>query len=404
MATIGVDLRPLQGLHRYRGIGVYVSQLMRAISKLDTDDHFIFYMFAPYKDALKHLKLAPGLSYDVSVVDAKIKNETIYKFFYSWRTFAPIQDNDLDVFLQPDISFGVAPNKIPTVSVFYDGILTKYRDHHLDRKLVEVVKTEGLKAALAYRMNRRVYLKGIGRYQLSSRVLSISQSSKSDLLTMINYSEHKITVTPLAATDEYHTYNQDQIDKTLASLGISKPYVLYIGGADYRKNVSDALDAFSTALATQSDLELVLVGRDFEPQKLYKNKELQKRVTILGSSVHCVGFGKDEDLPKLYAGARAFLFPSLYEGFGIPVLEAMRSGCPVVAYANSSIPEIVQGSFELANTKEQYNALLLKVLSDEAYVARSTLAAQIASDIYSWKLTAEQTLQQLKEVINESIS
>jgi len=361
-------------------------------------------MFAPYENTLDQLELHSHFKYKVHVVNAKVKNETVYKFLSSWRTLAPFSTDKVDVLLQPDIAFGVAAEQTPTVGVFYDNIPIRYRDHHLDRSFWAVVKSEGLKAALAYGMNRRVYQKGLRRYELCNMILSISEASKKDLLETIEYPAKQVAVTPLAATGDYHSYKQSEIDKTLSSLGIQKPYVLYIGGADYRKNVDDALDAYAAAKKQVKDLHLVLVGQDFEESKLAHNKVLREKIHSMGPTVKSVGYGQDEDLPKLYAGAKAFLFPSLCEGFGFPALEAMQSNCPVVAYANSSIPEIVQGSFELANTKEQYQAILLKVLTNKDYVKKIVSAAQVASAVFGWEKTATLTLNALKQAINEDTS
>lgn len=399
--TIGIDLRPLQGLHRYRGVGVHIRRLVKAISELGTTNTFILYMVEPYHKVLADLELSPKFKYEVRTVPMRVRNETIYKFIASWRTLAPLDYSRVDVLLQPDIAFGVAPQHIPTVGVFYDSIPMIYRAHHLDRGIIKVAKAEGLKAALAYVMNKRVYLQGIRRYKLCTHLLAISDSSKKDLLSMIDYSEAKVTVTPLAATEEYHVYSEAESASILGKLNIPKPYVLYIGGADYRKNVVDAIDAFRKAHAKQSNLTLVLVGRDFDAERLRLNHTLHQQISSLGNAVVCVGYGKEEDLPKLYAGAKAFLFPSMYEGFGIPVLEAMKSCCPVVAYANSSIPEIVQGSFELARTKEQYRELLLRVVTDSTYVAKSTRRAEIVATEFSWENTAKMTLDSLNKVIHE---
>jgi len=384
--TIALDLRPLQGLHRYRGIGVYIRSLVKAISDIDRQNHYVLYVFGNGSDVIKLLELPTDFSYEIRSVSTLIRNETVYKFIYSWRKYAPLDLIGVDIMLQPDVAFGVAKAGIPTVGVFYDAIPLIFPEQHFGPSVWKVLRDKGFKTALAHSMNRRVYDRSLARFAECTALIAISNATKQDAKKFLKY-KRDIIVIPLA------TNIKEIKSKVYDPLVPTNEYVLYVGGGDYRKNVHDALEAYRELKKQQPSLELVMVGRDFEDRQLNNIPELKDQILSI-NGVRRIGYVEDEDMLDLYTSARLFLFPSKYEGFGIPVLEAMLAGCPVVAYANSSIPDIVQESFPLAHTRDEFIELAKSMLSQPQRYTKSALKT---AQQFSWKETAQKTIRVLEE-------
>lgn len=385
MATIGIDLRPMQGLHKFRGIGVYIKNLVSNITHIDKENHYVFYIFGSEQELPNSIKPGANFSYEVRLVPAMIKNETVYKYFSSWRKYATLDLRDVDVLLQPDLAFGLAKGDVPTIGVYYDAIPLIFTEQHFKKSISSMFNNGGIKTVTAHIMNKRTYTKTLGRYKFCSSIIAISKSAKQDLKKYVGYNK-EVVIIPLA------TCIDEQNLTKAKDLKIPKEYVLYVGGGDYRKNVKDALDAFSAIEAEYPSASILLVGRDFEDRQLNKLPEIKEALNKL-DNVYSLGYIADENMAGLYKNARLFLFPSLYEGFGIPVLEAMTMGCPVAAYNNSSIPEIVQDAFPLASNKQEFISLALKMFKDSTvYTQRAKRVART----FSWEHTAKKTIELLE--------
>jgi glycosyltransferase involved in cell wall biosynthesis len=169
-------------------------------------------------------------------------------------------------------------------------------------------------------------------------IVTVSEVSKRDIVDILDVDPAKVAVTwqpsdlaPLA------TEERDSVPRVLGKFGLSPGgYALFVGALEPKKNLRRLIEAF---LETDSDLPLVIVGRR---AWLWENDAAF--VETLGAKARArlkfLGYAGREDLRRLYAGAQMFLFPSLYEGFGLPALEAMSAGCPVVTSNTSSLPEI----------------------------------------------------------------
>ncbi len=168
-------------------------------------------------------------------------------------------------------------------------------------------------------------------------IITDSQQSKLDIIQHLSVQPEKINVVPLSANAHYQPLPSEEIQSTLVRLKIQSPYVLYVGSAAVRKNVPRLVEAY--ALLNPSIRKPILViagGGD------WKHSPTHKTVEQLGLTgcVHFTGYVDEEDLPALYNGADLFVFPSLYEGFGLSVLEAMACGTPVITSNTTSLPEV----------------------------------------------------------------
>ena len=172
----------------------------------------------------------------------------------------------------------------------------------------------------------------------AERLVAISESTRRDVCERFGVDPARIDVIPLAADDRFSPAPADAVAALRARLDLTAPFVLYVGSNKPHKNLVRLVEAFRIVAEARPDLRLVVAGV-WDPR--YEEPRARARDLGLGQRVRFLGPVADADLPALYSAARVFAFPSLYEGFGLPVLEAMRCGAPVVTSATSSLPEVV---------------------------------------------------------------
>jgi glycosyltransferase involved in cell wall biosynthesis len=220
-------------------------------------------------------------------------------------------------------------------------------------------------------------------------VIVWSEHTRRDLLARVGGSADLVRVVPLAAGPEFRPVDDPGVvHRALAPLGLaSVPYVLCVATLESRKNHAVLLRAFARMVGRDPALphRLVLVGG-----KWIGHEEVFRLIGELGLSDRIVLNGFSESLPLIYAGADAFVFPSLYEGFGLPPLEAMACGVPVLAADASSLPEVV-GDSGILFAPHDHEALadhLARVLGDRTY--RDDLIARGFARVrqFSWEQTA----------------
>jgi glycosyltransferase involved in cell wall biosynthesis len=169
-------------------------------------------------------------------------------------------------------------------------------------------------------------------------VITISECSRRDITRFFGIPPERIVVTPLAAGSQYRPQPREAIERVRATYDLPDRYVLAVGTLQPRKNLLRLVEAFRNVASAVPDVQLALVGRS-----LWRGSEVERAVARAGleGRVRFTGYVPDTDLPALYAGAAAFCYPSLYEGFGMPPLEAMACETPVVTSNTSSLPEVV---------------------------------------------------------------
>jgi glycosyltransferase involved in cell wall biosynthesis len=245
----------------------------------------------------------------------------------------------------------------------------------------------------------RLYLNWSTRYNaaVSRRVIADSKATAHDLIALISTPSEKIRVVH-PGVDELMQPVEDRgkIDDLCKRLGIPGPYILHVGSIQPRKNLTRLVEAFARLADEVEGLTLVLAGRlgwGYRPlfdriQKL----ELSDRVIL-------PGYLADEDLPTLYSGAEVYAFPSLYEGFGFPALEAMACKTPVVCANTSSLPELVQdAALTFAPTDvDALTNVLRKVLTENSVREKLIEYGYERVKRFSWKTSARAILNILLE-------
>jgi glycosyltransferase involved in cell wall biosynthesis len=219
-------------------------------------------------------------------------------------------------------------------------------------------------------------------------VVAVSSYTKSRLMARLRVPEKKITVIPNGVGTEFSPRSDREIHALRSRLGIpAGPYVLSVGSLEPRKNLSSLLQAWTRVSATHPECTLVLAGGSGRCA-VFRKTELPKT-----SKVMFTGYLPDTDLPSLYSGATCFVYPSLAEGFGLPILEALACGTPVVASNASAIPEIAGVDTVLVDPRsapEMVNAICRVIESADADRARVS-ARQAHARQYSWQRCAQKT-------------
>jgi glycosyltransferase involved in cell wall biosynthesis len=217
-------------------------------------------------------------------------------------------------------------------------------------------------------------------------VLCISENTKRDLLARHRIAENKILVTPLASDLDASLLEGDERRP-------ARPYFLYVGARAGYKNFDGLLSAFASATTLAPNVALCAVGSPF-------SRDEAKRIAELGLTGRVEGYGQasDRQLAALYRHCVAFVYPSLYEGFGIPPLEAMQCGTPVVASNRSSIPEVVGDAGILFDPSrgDQLTDILVGLIRDPASREPLIERGYKRARQFSWEKTARQTMEVYK--------
>ncbi len=280
----------------------------------------------------------------------------------------------------------LAPS-VPTVVTIHDLIprlLPEYRGGPLVRLYTALVSTTARRAAL---------------------VLTDSQASKRDLVAHLRLPHERVRVIHLATGEQYTPTAAPEDSAIRARYGMPERYVLYLGGFDVRKNVATALAAYRRAgPIIGEECPLVIAGRLPEqdtpftpdPRRLARELEVERFVRL-------IGFVDEADKPALYRGAMAFIFPSRYEGFGLPALEALACGVPVVGSNVASLPEIVGDGGVLfpPDDAERMAGALVRLATSDIFRVELSRRALAHAARFSWERTARETLAAYQSVTQD---
>lgn len=229
-------------------------------------------------------------------------------------------------------------------------------------------------------------------------IITDSECSKKDIVDLLNISSEKVKVIYLAAGEEFRRVeDMKKITEVKIKYNIGKcPYVLYVGNIEWRKNLILLIEAWEKTTVPKG-CKLVIVGtRTKFSENLFriiKGKNLEDKVIV-------TEYIPIDDLVLLYNGASLFVYPSLYEGFGLPVLEAMSCGVPVITSNVSSLPEVVGNAGLLVDPTsiEEINNAMEKVLADEKLRQVLNENSLLQAKKFTWEKTAKETLQVYKMI------
>jgi glycosyltransferase involved in cell wall biosynthesis len=247
-------------------------------------------------------------------------------------------------------------------------------------------------------VTRRIYYRYIVRKaaENSSRIITVSESSKRDIINYLNLSPEKVVVTYNAVDEIFKKINEDDVDKLKERFGINGKFLLYVGNLKPHKNVKLLIESYQL-LRRNANLKLVIVGKkDLLFQKGLNDKLLE--------GVIFVGEVPDELMPHFYSGADVYVSPSLYEGFGLPLIEAMACRTPVVAISTPSSDEVLDNAGYIVNEnhpEELANAIYTVLLDSNL---RNCLVEKGIERIkqFSWEKSVKKILEIYYKVHSEN--
>ncbi|MEO7046915.1 MAG: glycosyltransferase family 1 protein [Ferruginibacter sp.] len=229
----------------------------------------------------------------------------------------------------------------------------------------------------------------------AKKIITISNSSKDDIIKYYKVPSEKVNVVYLGLKN---LAMNEPSEKELSEFGVNKKFILFVGTLQPRKNISRLIESFAKLPQDiKSDYQLVIIGK-----KGWLFEEILEAPEKFGvsESVVFLDYVSDIDLPNFYKKAEIFVLPSLYEGFGLPILEAMRYGCPVIASNVSSLPEAGGDAalyFEPENTNDIKN-IIEKVLTDNALREKMIVRGREHYKKFTWEKAAKQVLSTIEEV------
>jgi len=232
-------------------------------------------------------------------------------------------------------------------------------------------------------------------YSKAQRIITISDSTRDDIIRVLKIPKEKIEVIPQAVDEKFERPAKiDEVSRAKSKYGLPKDYILHVGTLEPRKNLKFLIEVFNQAIKSEknANLNLVITGK-----KGWYYEGLFERVRELGLQKRVIftGYVDEQDKPAIYKGARIFAFPSVYEGFGLPPLEAMASGVPVVSSNTSSMPEVVgeAGILLSPNDLERWCRAITKLNIEDSTRRRCIELNKEQVKKFAWQKTAEKTIE-----------
>jgi glycosyltransferase involved in cell wall biosynthesis len=368
---IGIDISQIV---YQTGVSRYTKELVKNLLKFDKKNTYklfagVFRQRKPIDDFLSSLKSSNFKPY------IKLFPPTLAdRVWNRWHLF-PIEKfiGKVDIFHTSN--WAQPPSKSLKVTTVHDLTPLIHSKHHLP-------------AIVSNFKNNLYWIE-----KECNKIIVDSQSTKNDLQKYIKYPSENIEVIYLAADKKFtQIKDQERISKIKHKYNITKDFILSVATHEPRKNLKMLISAFSKI---KSNAQLVLVGKYGWGENQLPDQE----------NIITTGFVSDDDLPILYSAAKVFVYPSLYEGFGLPVLEAISCGCPVITSNISSLPEVAGSAAILINPKKESDIVtaLETILTSPSLYQKMSNDSLKQSKKFSWLSTAQSTLSVYENLSNKII-
>jgi glycosyltransferase involved in cell wall biosynthesis len=368
--SIAIDARKVRDF----GIGTYIRNLVRGLAAIDSENRYLLLVGPHGREALSQLPENFQLVSESSPVYSLRELGVL-----SWRLWRL----KLDLF---HATHYVLPAVVPcrAVVTIHD--------------IIHLLYPEFLPSRLAFFYAQRMIRRSLTR---GDRIIAVSQNSRSDLLRYFDVDGRKIEVVYNGVEPDFHRrLHQRDLRRWLQRLEVRQPYLLFVGNPKPHKNLDNVIQAYAKAREIHSfEAPLVCIGGRPEA-----DLKVRQRATQLGvaEQVKLLGHVAQEALPAIYQGATLVLHPALYEGFGLPVVEAMASGVPVITSNTSALKEIGEGFAHLVNpldVEEMARAIAQLMADPELRESLAELGRQRARD-FTWERTARRTLEIYRQTLD----
>ncbi|HOZ53384.1 MAG TPA: glycosyltransferase family 1 protein [bacterium] len=376
---IGIDIRVLLDKN-YSGVASFTLQLLKNLIKVDRRNAYYFF-YNSFKKAN-----IPFLSKKISTKKTRYPNK-IFNYFLQKIFNHPKLDKIIggsDIFYLPHLNFASFSKNSKNIITIHDLSFLRYPEFFSFRK-------NFWHWALNIKKNIKKF----------DKIVAVSQNTKNDLIELLNVPETKIEVVYPGISEKLTKFQGDShnsIELLKEKYDLNKDFILYLGTIEPRKNISGLIEAYNQLRDEGFDVLLVLAGgwgwRTKQIKKDWQNSKYREDIRF-------IGYIEEENKPFLYKMAKVFVYPSFYEGFGFPPLEAMYFGLPVISSNVSSLPEVLGDSALLVNpdrSNEIFQAIKL-ILIDEKVRTKLIESGHKQVNKFNWESTAQKYLQVFEEVI-----
>ena len=400
-----VDMFACQTGSRFRGIGRYIHSLVKEMVNLTGSNQMVMLANLLYPETYNDLRqefspLLPQGSFlpysnipiNIGLLDHDPNFESACTLGrHTYEMLSP------DVALYPSVfegwgEKGVVPlpsNGLPAstnVAIVYDFIPYRFQSHFLDHDP----------------RFKHAYLNRLESYKDFDLLLAISESTRQDAVQILNFSPDRVVNLSGATSAKFRRidYPPETIDALFSKLKLTKPYIFYAGNAEFHKNMDGFLRAFSRLPQNIKD-EHQIVFTHTGDETVFRNKI--RALGLTNDSIVITGHISDDEMVLLYNRCKLFIFPSLYEGFGLPILEAMACGAPVIASNNSSIPEVIgrEDAMFDASSEESMTAALYRALTDDTFRQEMSAFGLERVKQFSWAKSAQKAWDAIETAVRE---
>ncbi len=379
---IGVDIRVLMD-ENYSGVSEYTHNLLEEILKQDNSNEYKLF-YNSFQNIDQHL--AKWNTKNSQLVAARYPNKLFNYLLQKVFSYPKIDKllGGVDLFWSPHFNFtklSVGSKKIITI---HDLSFLRYPHF------------------FSFRKNFWHWSLGVKRIiREADLVVAVSENTKNDIVELVGISSHKVRVVYSGNNIVKKELNQSAREDFLRSCGITKPFILYLGNIEPRKNISGIIKAYNQLRADGVQVELVLAGAQG-----WKNRKIIQdwKASPYQGDIKFLGYISREQKEMLYSSAVVFVYPSFYEGFGFPPLEAMTYGLPVVCSYTSSLPEVVgSAALSINPFKTTELAESIKMIIENKDVGGKLIARGYEqSQRFTWEETAQKYLELFREIKNDS--
>jgi glycosyltransferase involved in cell wall biosynthesis len=369
---IGFDARCLEE-ENISGVGEYALELLKNILEIDTSNKYSIFSNS-FRQKNKH-------HFDWI---SKYPNAKLKRFYYpnkilnlsSWYLNWPKIDKligGVDIFFAPNINFLSVSKDCRLIATFHDLSFERY-PHFFSLKT---------------RLWHKYFVNPRKISRISKKMIAVSESTKNDLEEIYQVKSEDIQVIPHGISQDFRVIekNDQKLVATRHRYGLPQKFIFFLGNVEPRKNISSVIAAYKNFVSTNlklSEYQLVLAG----------NISPLCRDLIEKENIKTCGYIKREDRPYVYNLASFFVYPSFFEGFGLPILEAMACGTPVIASNNSSLPE-VSGNSVLQidpNRPTELSQAMENIIADEKLYNKLKKKGIAQAKKFSWEKCAKETL------------
>ncbi|MDD5489410.1 MAG: glycosyltransferase family 1 protein [Candidatus Moranbacteria bacterium] len=376
---IGIDLRCLEE-EKISGVGEYALEIVRNLLEADGKNQYVIFSNS-YKQKSKNfgfLEKYPQAELKRFRYPNKILN--LFLWYFGWPKLDKLIGG-ADIFFAPNINFLAISGGCKLVSTFHDLSFERFPEFF----------TAKTRLWHYYFVNPRRLAKK------SSRIFAVSQSTGNDLAELYKIDEKKTGVIRHGISGDYQiiSRNDPKLLEVQKKYNLPYKFILYLGNIEPRKNVRSLVKAYKKLRKVDPTLEkykLVLAG----------NKSPQCRDIINGeeNDIFSIGYIDREDKPFVYNLASLFVYPSFFEGFGLPILEAMACGTPVIASNNSSIPEVVGNAAILVdpNRPQEISEAMKNILGSDKLYTKLRERGLAQAKKFNWKECAEKTINLFQKI------